>query len=92
DLSTVVTDSLDIYAIMIREVTDAELAIETPVCGTATEVPEGGWAWTDQTNPPAVSVPDGVNYRPGGNEILRPAIWGADFDNCYEGDFVGEEE
>ena len=92
DPSTVVTDSLDIYAIMIRTVTDAELAIETPVCGTATEVPEGGWAWTDQTNPPAVSVPGGVNYRPGGNEILRPAIWGSDFENCWEGDFVGGEE
>ena len=78
---------MDIYAIMFKEVTEAELAIEQPVCGTSTEVFEDGWAWTNQINPPAVSVPGGGNYRPGGNEILRPAIWGSDFENCWEGDF-----
>ena len=92
DASTVVNDSMDVYAIMLKEVTDAELAIEQPVCGTSTEVAADGWVWTDQTNPPAVSVPGGGNYRLGGNETVLPAIWGVDFTDCYEGDFVGGEE
>ena len=89
--STVVNGSMDIYAIMFKEVTEAELAIEQPVCGTSTELFEDGWAWTNQINPPAVSVPGG-NCRLGGNGILLPAIWGTDFTDWYEGDFVGGEE
>ena len=92
EASTAVNDSMDIYAIMLKTIDSAELTIEAPYCGTSTEVPEGGWAFSDQTNPPAVSVPDGGSYSLGGNEAVLPAIWGQEFADCYEGDFVGGEE
>ena len=92
EASTAVNDSMDIYAIMLKTIDSAELTIEAPYCGTSTEVFEDGWAWTNQINPPAVSVPGGGNYRLGGNESLLPAIWGFDFLESYEGDFVGGEE
>ena len=92
EASTVVNDSMDIYAIMLKTIDSAELTIEAPYCGTSTEVFEDGWAWTNQINPPAVSVPGGGNYSLGGNEDVLPAIWGQEFTDCYEGDFVGGEE
>ncbi|MER2024501.1 MAG: InlB B-repeat-containing protein [Eubacteriales bacterium] len=91
DEHTVVNDSMDIYAVMLKTIDAVELTIEPPVCGTVSEVPEGGNLKKDQTNPPAVSVPDGANYGFNEGDGYLPAYWIPEA-GSEELEFVGGEE
>ena len=73
-----------LYYPMAKLIGAVEITVTPPVCGAVTGTQRPDEPWTDQTNPPAVAVPDGAHYAP------RAAWW---FDSAantaYQGAFTG---
>ena len=85
-----ILSDLDIYYLMNKALTDVELTLEPPLCGTETT---GTIDWENETNPPKFSVPSGVKYRiidEGGQDW---SYWDKDptIQEAYMGKFTGGE-
>ena len=67
----------DIYVLMLKEINDVSLGIESPTCGTVTETQRNGdkWIWDSQTNPPNVSTPPGAPYALGTTATYLSRYW-----------------
>ena len=99
---TVLTADTVIYTPMIKEISEVELTLIQPVCGTSTTTPEDPsytdpsyrWSWDEQTNYPHFTVPSGAAYVPDENEKYIMGYWVVD-DKArepYVGSFTGNKE
>ena len=86
-----IANDMDVYVCMFKEIDEVEITVIHPAIGTKTEVPDGGLAWWDQTNPP--EVPEvyisGEHYSFDYEDDKLPAIW---VKNTYGDPFVGTFE
>ena len=79
-----------LYCPMIKLLDAVELTVMPPVCGAATGTLHPEEPWTDQTDPPAVAVPEGAHYAPNAKNGGNAAWWSdPDTNKGYTGTFTG---
>ncbi|MBR4461479.1 MAG: S-layer homology domain-containing protein, partial [Erysipelotrichaceae bacterium] len=62
NLFTAIDSDMVLYCPMVKYIEAVELTVEAPLCGTETSTDKPGSPWEDQTNPPVLTIPEGVNY------------------------------
>ena len=75
--SYVINEDTDVYCAIGKALDVSEITVTRPVCGTETTTPQTatGWDLNSQTNPPQISCPNDVNYRPAASETWLAACW-----------------
>ena len=91
-----VEGDMDIYSPMAKLITgNVPVSIEAPECGVETTTEKDGnmWDWSSQTNPPVVTVSDGVNYAVDMEGGANP-YWCVDVETVdpFIGTFEGEQD
>ena len=90
DLYATLEDDVVLYYPMLKCIDTVELTVTPPVCGTETTTEHTGSPWLDQTDPPAVAVPDGAHYQLDTTGDTLPAWWiVGTTGNTYTGSFSG---
>ena len=86
-----ILSDLDIYYLMNKALTDVELTLDPPLCGTETT---GDKNWANETNPPKFSVPNGAKYYIENYDGHDESYWDEDttVQEAYTGKFTGGEQ
>ena len=80
-VSATIGGNATLYAIWFDVIDQVELSITAPACGTETTTrknTDGSWNWDSQTNPPALSVPEGSPYHFSDGSLASSGLWDAD--------------
>ena len=83
-----------LYAIWFDVLDQVELTVTAPACGTETTTlknTDGSWNMDSQTNPPALSVPEGSHYHFSDGSLASTGLWYADESESrpYVGEITG---
>ena len=83
-----------VYDQWFKVITDVDLTVQAPVCGSTTTISKSGseWDWNSQTNTPVVTVPEGKGYHYDSTAGAPGSWWIESVENDgepYSGSFTG---